>query len=133
MLASRFHFCYRVFWLEFLLAGFVSCEIVLLQLNAIYTSIYFKTNKQLFNIKLQTQIFTTVTMVQFCVSKSPTFNVTSLITVQLASNNVVFPSHPLLIRRLFINRFLLVTQSKYHAIYIHQLFNKSIHIAHLTD
>jgi len=45
---------------------------------------------------------------QFCVSKSPPFNVTSLITIQLACNNteVVNPLHPQLIRRLPINRFL---------------------------
>jgi len=38
---------------------------------------------QLTNIKLQTQFFTTVTLVQFYVSKSPLYNVTSLIAVQL--------------------------------------------------
>jgi len=85
------------------------------------------------NIKLQTQIFTRSTMVQFCVSKSPTFNVISLITLQLACSNMVCPSHPLLIRRLFIKSFLLVIQSKYHGIYIHTLFNNSIHIVHLND
>jgi hypothetical protein len=42
---------------------------------------------QLTNIKHQTQFFTTVTLVQFCVSKSLPFNVTSLTAVQLASNN----------------------------------------------
>jgi len=42
---------------------------------------------QLTNIKLQTQFFPTVTLVQFCISKSPPFNVTSLSTVQLACNN----------------------------------------------
>jgi len=133
MLASRFRFCYRVCWLEFLLTGFVSCEIVLLQLNEIYKSICFQTHKQLANIKLQTQIFTRSKMVHFCVNKSPTFNVTSLITVQLACSNMVCPSHPLLIRRLSINRFLLVIQSKYHTIYFHTLFNNSISIAHLND
>ena len=52
--------------------------------------------QQLTNIKLQTQFFTTVTLVQFCVSKSPPFNVTSLITVQLSCNNteVVNTLHP---------------------------------------
>jgi len=133
MLESRFRFCYRLCWLEFLLTGFVSCEIVLLQLNEIFKSICFQTHKQMANIKLQTQIFTRSTMVQFCVSKSPTFNVISLITLQLACSNMVCPSHPLLIRRLFIKSFLLVIQSKYHGIYIHTLFNNSIHIVHLND
>jgi len=79
-------------------------------------------NKQLGNFNLQTEIITTGMMVQFCVSKSQTFNDTSHITVQLACSNtyVVCPPHQLIIRRMFINRFLLVTQSKYHAIYIHK-------------
>jgi len=70
-------------------------------------------------------------MVQFCVSKSLPFNVTSLIEVQLAFNftEVVNTSHPELIRRLPINRFLLVNQSLCHAKYIHSLFINSIHIA----
>ena len=42
---------------------------------------------QLANIKLQTQFFTAVTPVQFCVSKTPPFKVTSLIVAQLACNN----------------------------------------------
>jgi len=85
---------------------------------------------QLTNIKLQTQFFSTVTLVQFCVSKSPPFNVTSLITVQLACNNteVVNTFPPELIGRLPINRFLFVTQSEYHAKYTHTSFINSIHI-----
>ena len=57
------------------------------------------------NIKLQTQFFTTVTLLQFCVSKSTPCNVTSLITVQLACINteVVNPFHPQSIRSLPIN------------------------------
>jgi len=80
-------------------------------------------------------VFTTVTLVQFCVSKYTPFNVTTLIVLQLACKitEVVYPSHPVLIRRLPINRFLLVTQSDYHAKYIHPLLNNSIHIAHLTQ
>jgi len=119
----------------FLLAGLVSCEIVLLSLNVIFTSVCLQTIKQLANTKLHTQFFTTFRLVQFSATKSPPFNVTSLITVQLACNNneVVNTSHPILIRRLPINRFLLVTQSEYHAQYIHPLFNNSIHIAHLTQ
>ena len=72
---------------------------------------------QLANIKRQRQFFTTVTLVQFCVSKSPTFNVTLLVAVQLACNNteVEISLHPVLIRWLSINSFLLVTQSEYHA------------------
>ena len=72
---------------------------------------------------------------QFCVTKSPTFDVLSLITGQLACNNieVVNPLHPEFIGRLRINRFLLVTRSEYHAKYIHPLFNNSIHIAHLAQ
>ena len=60
---------------------------------------------QLTNTKPQTQFFTTVTLVQFCVSKSPPFNVTSLITVQPACNNteVVNPFHPQSVRRFPIN------------------------------
>jgi hypothetical protein len=82
---------------------------------------------KLTNIKLQTQFFKTVTLVQFCVSKSPPFNVTSLIAVQLACNNieVVNTLHPELIGRLPTNRFLFVTESEYHAKYIHTLFNNS--------
>jgi len=95
----------------------------------------FHIKTQLTNIKLQTQFFTTVTLMQFCVSKSPPFNVTSLIAVQLACNNnkVVNTSHQELIRSLPINRFPLVTQSECHAQYIHPLFNNSIHIAHSTQ
>jgi hypothetical protein len=54
---------------------------------------------QLSNIRLHTQFFTTVTLVQFCVSKSPAFNVIFLVTVQLGCNNteVVNPLHPELI------------------------------------
>ena len=76
---------------------------------------------QLNNIKLHTQFFTTVTLVQFCVSKSPAFNDIALITVQLDCKNteVVNPLHPDIIRRLPINRFLFVTQSEYHTKYIH--------------
>ena len=61
-------------------------------------------------------VFTTARLVQFCVSKSPPFNVTSLIAVQLACNSteVVNVLHPELIRRLPINRFVLVTQSECH-------------------
>jgi len=57
---------------------------------------------QLANFELQTQFFTTVTLVQFCVSKSPPYNVTSLIAVQLACKytEVVNPFHPEVIRRL---------------------------------
>jgi hypothetical protein len=60
---------------------------------------------------LETKFFPRVTLVQICVSKSPPFNVTSLITVNLACNNteVVNTVHPELIRRLLINRFLFVT------------------------
>jgi len=76
---------------------------------------------QLTNIKLRTQFFTRVTLVQFCVRKSPPFNVTSLIAVQLACNNteVVITSHPQLIYSLSINRFLFTTQFEYHAKCIH--------------
>ena len=70
-----------------LLTGLVSCEIVLLHLNASFTSVCFQTYKQLANIKLQTQFCTSVTLVQFCVGKSPPFNVSPLITVQLACYN----------------------------------------------
>jgi len=85
---------------------------------------------QLTNIKLQTQFFPAVTLVQFCVSKSPPFNVTSLIGIQLACNNtaVVNTLHPELIGRLHINRFLFLTQSECHAKYIHTLFINSTHI-----
>jgi len=107
---------------------------VLLHLNAIFTSICSQTYKELANINLQTQIFTTVTSVQFCVSKSPTLNVTWHITIQQACSNteVVYSLYRVLICRLSINRFLLVTQSEYHAKYIHQKFNNSFHIAYLT-
>ena len=90
---------------------------------------------QLTNIKLHKQLFTTVTLVQFCVSKSSPFNVTSLITVQLDCNNteVENPLHPDLICRLPINRFLLCSQSEWQAKYIHLLFINLIHIAHLTQ
>ena len=89
---------------------------------------------QLANIKRQRQFFTTVTLVQFCVSKSPSFNVTSLIAVQLACNNteMVNPLHPVLICSLLINRFPFVTQSEYHAQYMHSLLINWTHIVHLT-
>ena len=108
---------------------------MLLHLNDIFKSVCFQSYKQLANIKFRTQFFTTFTLVQFCVSKSLPFNVTSPITVQLAckSTEVVTTLHPVLIRRLPIDRFLLVTQSVYHAKYINPLFNISIHIAHLTQ
>jgi hypothetical protein len=97
---------------------------VLLHLNAIFTSVCFQTHKQSANNKLQAQFFITVTMVQFCESKSTPFNVTSHITVQMNCNSTegVNYLHPVLIRRLSINRFLLVTQSEYHAKYIHTLY-----------
>jgi len=50
-------------------------------------SLQFHIYTQLTNIKLQTQFLTTVTLLQFCVTKSPPFNITSLITVHLACNN----------------------------------------------
>ena len=105
----------------FLLTGLVSCGIVLLHLNAIFVLVCLQTYKCLSNINHQTQFLPTVTLVQFCVSKSPPFNVTSLIAVQLACNNteVVNTLQPELIRRLPINRFLFVTQSECHAKYIH--------------
>jgi len=65
----------------FLLTGSVSCEIVLLKLKAVLTSVYFQTYKQFANIKLQTQIFTTVSPTQFSASKSTPSNVTTHITV----------------------------------------------------
>ena len=91
----------------------------------------FHISPQLTDIKLQTQFFTTVTLVQFCVSKSPLCNVTSLIAVQLACNNteVVINSHPQLIYSLSINRNLFTTQFEYHAKCIHRLFISSTHIA----
>ena len=46
---------------------------------------------------------------------------------------VTIPLDPELIRRLPINRFLLLTQSELHAKYISWLFINSIHIAHLTQ
>jgi hypothetical protein len=84
---------------------------------------------QLTNIKLETQFFTAVTPVQFCVSKSP-FIVTPLIAAQLAFNNTEFVNvlHPALIRSLHINKFLfsqcVVTVSGCNAKYIHSLFIK---------
>jgi hypothetical protein len=98
-------------------------------------SLQFPIYTQLNNIKLQTQFFTTVLLVQFCVSKSPPFNVTSLITVKLAGNNtkVVNTLHPYLIRRLPINRYLYVTQSECHTKYIQSLVINTIHIKHLTQ
>jgi len=79
----------------FLLTRFLSCEFLLLQLNAIFTSVYFQTYKEFPNIKLQTQIFTTVRLAQFSVSKSTPSNVTSHITVQSSCSNteVVNPLH----------------------------------------
>ena len=71
MFVSRFRFCHTGFGIVFLLTGLVSCENVLLHSNAIFTSIFFQTFKEFANIKLQTQIFTTSTMVQFCVNKYP--------------------------------------------------------------
>ena len=105
----------------FLLPGLLSCEIVLLHLNAIFTLLFVHTYKELANTKFQTQFFTTVTMVHFCVNNSRNFNITLLITVQLAckKSEVVNSLHPVLILRLSINRFLFVTQSKYHATYIY--------------
>jgi hypothetical protein len=118
-----------------------SCSVIFLDNLITYASTFyivkmrrrlpaFHIYTQLTNIKLQTQFFTTVTLVQFCVSKSPPFNVTSLISVQLACNNteVVNILHPELIGRSPINRFLFVTQSEYHAKYIHTLFINSTHI-----
>jgi hypothetical protein len=87
---------------------------------------------QVTRFKLHTQFLTKVTLGQFCVSKSPPSNFISLITVQLACNNteVVNSLHPVLIRRLSINRF---TQSEYHAKYIQILIINSVHIAHLPQ
>ena len=117
----------------FLLTGFVSCEIVLLHLNDIFTSKCTQTHKELAKIKLQTQIFTTVTPVQFCVSKYLLPNVTSHITIQPCSKTeVVYTLQRVLIRRFPINRFLLDTQSEYHTKFFHSIFNNSFHIAHLT-
>ena len=103
----------------YLLPGLLGCEIVLLHLNAIFTLLFFHTYKQLANTKLQTQFFTTVKLVHFCVNNSRNFNITLLITVQLAckKTEVVNSLHPVLIRRLSINRYLFVTHSEYHAIY----------------
>ena len=117
----------------FVLIGLVRCEIVLLHLNVIFTSVCSQTYKELANIKSETKCFPAVTLVQFCVSKSPPFNVTSLIGIQLACNNtaVVNTLHPELIGRLHINRFLFLTQSECHAKYIHSLFINSTHIAHI--
>jgi hypothetical protein len=105
--------------LLFVLTGLVRCEIVLLHLNVIFTLVCSQTYKALANIKFEDKVFPAVTLLQFCVSKSPPFNVTSLITVQLACNNteVVNTLHPELIGRLHINRFLSVTQSECHAKY----------------
>ena len=76
-----------------------------------------------------------VTLVQFCVSKSTPLNFISLFRVQLAynRNEVVKSLHPVLIRRLSINRLLLVKQSEYHVKYIQPLFNISNHFGHLTQ
>jgi len=41
--------------------------------------------------------------------------------------------HSVLLHRLSISRFLLVTQSEYHTKYIHSLFNNSIHNTYLTQ
>ena len=99
---------------------------------------------QLTNIKLQTQFFTAVTLVKFCVSKSPPFNVTSLITVQLDCNNtkVVNTLHPELIRSLptpcnKVSRgssspHSVVTVSECVAKYTHSLFINSTHNAHIA-
>jgi len=100
---------------------------------------------QLTNIKLHTQFFTTVTLVKFCVSKSPPFNVTSLITVQLACNNTEVSNllHPDFIRNPPTHSNTLpsgsssphsvVIMSECGAKYIHSLFINLIHIAHLTQ
>jgi len=121
MSVSGYRSCYWGWGLVFLLTGLVSCEIVLLHLNAIFTLVCSQTYKVLAYIKYETKLFPAVTLVLFCVSKSPPFNVTSLIAVQLACNSseVVNILHPCLIRCLHINRFLFVTQSGYHAKYLH--------------
>jgi len=87
MSVSGYRSCYWGWGLVFLLTGLVSCEIVLLHLNAIFTLVCSQTYKVLANIKFEKKFFPTVTLVQFCVSKSPPVNVTSLNTIQLACNN----------------------------------------------
>ena len=73
------------------------------------------------NIKHLTQILTTATQVQFYIGKSH-FKVKFHITVYLAYNNteVVYTLHPVLFHSLPVESILLVTQSEYHAKYIHQ-------------
>jgi len=73
------------------------------------------------NIKHLTQILTTATLVQFYVSKSH-FKVKLHITVHLACNNteVVYTLNPVLFHSLPVKSIPLVTQSEYHAKYIHQ-------------
>ena len=85
-------------------------------------------------LNVRANFFTTVILVQFCVSKSPSFNVTSLIAVQLACNNteMLKTLHPVLICSLPINRFPFVTQSEYHAKYMHSLLINWSHIVHLN-
>jgi hypothetical protein len=85
--------------------------------------------RQLANIKLHIQFFTTVTLVQFCGSKYHPLSFISLIAVQLACNHTEVVNHLHALRRLSINRILFITHFEYHAKYIHWLFNNSIHIA----
>ena len=97
------------------------------------------------NIKLQTQFFTTITLVQFSVSKSPPFNVSSLITVQLACNitEVVNTLHPEIFRGLptpcntvstgSYSSCSVVTMSECHAKYTQPLFINSIHTARFNS
>jgi len=63
----------------------------------------FHNGTQVANIKHLTLTLTTITLVQFCVSKSR-FNVTSLIREQLACNNteVVYTLNPMFFRSLSI-------------------------------
>ena len=127
ILASKFHFFHR--GLVFLLSVLFGCDVALLHLNAIYKWKCFQIYKQMANFKLQAQFFTTVTVLQFCVSKSNPFTVTPRITVKVVCKNaeVLNFLHLMVIRSLSINRFLLVTHSEYHATYLHHnLINQSI-------